>query len=163
MRFLDILGPNPSRETVDRVVGELHALLEVVERQHGQDRTEDLFPGDRHIGLHAIEHRRLDVVALAVGLRRFAARDELGALIHALLDVPEHRLLLLSRDERAEARVLIEWIAGPELPRTLGELVDDVRVYRVLDQQARARGTDFSLAVEDARLSTTDCGLQISI
>ena len=135
MRLVDVLGPDSGRESVDRIVGELHALLEIVERQHGEHRPEDLLARDRHVGLHTVEHRRFDVVALAVRLRRLAAGHECRALIHALLDVREDGLLLLLGDERAESRVLVERIPGGHFLRAFGELLDHLLVNGLLDEQ----------------------------
>src|SRR5204863_6750595 len=115
---LDVLGPYAGRQTVDRAVGELHARFEIIEGEYGQHRAENLFARDRHLGRHSIEHRRLDVVALAVGPDGFAAGDQRGALVYTLLDVREDGLLLLLGDEGAEARVLVQRIAGRELLRS---------------------------------------------
>src|SRR5437867_6725577 len=75
VRLLYVPGPYPRRESVDRVVRQLHALIEIVECQHGQDGPEDLFARDRHLGLHAVEHRCLDVIALTVRLDGLATRN----------------------------------------------------------------------------------------
>src|SRR6267378_4144218 len=126
VRFLDILRPDPGREAVHRLIRDLYPVVEVIERQHGQHRPEDLLAGDRHRGLDAVEHGGLDVIAFPVRLHGFAAGDELRALLHALLDVGEHRLLLSLRDQRAEPRVLVQGIPRGEPLRPVGELRHDL-------------------------------------
>src|SRR5258708_30938858 len=90
-------------QAVHRLVGELPAGLGAAEDEHGQHGTEDFFPRDRHLGLHLVEYGGLDVVALPIGTHRIAAGNECRAFVLPLLDVGEHRLLLLLRDQRAEA------------------------------------------------------------
>src|SRR6266516_1126188 len=148
MRLLDVLRPDSSGEAVDRVIRELHALLEIVAREHRE---------------HAVKDRGFDVIALAVGLRRLPTSHELSPFVHTLLDVGEHGLLLFLGDEGAEPGVLIERIAGGHLLGALGELLDHLRMHRFLDQQARPRGAHFALAVEDPRLRAAHGSLQIGI
>src|SRR3989475_10289845 len=112
VRLLDVARPDARRAPAQRAVGELDAFRLVVERQHREHGPEDLLVHDLHAGSGAVEHRRLDVVALAVDLRGLAARDEPGPLVLAGGDVREHFVLLPLRDERAEACVLVERVAG---------------------------------------------------
>ncbi len=163
MRFLDVFRPQAGGETVDRVVRELHALLEIVEREHREHGPEDLFARDRHVRLHAVEHGGFDVVALAVGFRRLAASDKLCAFVHALLDVGENGLLLFFGDERTEARVLIEGIAGRHFLRALSQLLDHLRMHRFLNQETRSGGAHFALAVEDPRLRPAHGSFQVGV
>src|SRR6266550_6540796 len=72
VRLLDVLGPDAGGEAVHRAVGELDAFGLVREREHREYRPEDLLVHDLHAGLGAVEYGRLEVVALAVHLRRFA-------------------------------------------------------------------------------------------
>ena len=55
--------PDRRGEAVHDVVGDADRLVLVVERQHRQDRPEDLLLGDAHVGRDVDEDRRLDVVA----------------------------------------------------------------------------------------------------
>src|SRR5207244_6760813 len=94
VRLLDVLGPDAGGEAVHRAVGELDAFGLIRERQHREHRAEDLLVHDLHAGLGAVEYGRLDVVALAVHLRRLAARYQPGALLLSRGDVRQDRLLL---------------------------------------------------------------------
>src|SRR5207244_7320805 len=80
VRLLDVLGPDAGGEAVHRAVGELDAFGLVREREHREYRPEDLLVHDLHAGLGAVKYGRLDVVALAVHLRRLAPRYQAGAL-----------------------------------------------------------------------------------
>src|SRR5690606_34067577 len=53
-------GVHRARQPVVRVVGQRHGLLDVVERDDADDRTEDLLLGDAHVVAHVGEHGRLD-------------------------------------------------------------------------------------------------------
>ncbi len=60
------------------------------------------------VGLHE--------VAARLALRRLvAARDQLRALVHALLDVAAHALALRVRHQRPEVRALVERVAHHEV------------------------------------------------
>src|SRR6266480_3510611 len=93
VRLLDVLGPDAGGEPVHRAVGELDAFGLVLERQDREHRAEDLLIHDFHARLGAVEHGRLDVVALPVYLRGLAARYQPGALLLSRGDVRQHHLL----------------------------------------------------------------------
>src|SRR5512132_3434009 len=58
-RLLDVARPDGGGEAVDGAVAHGDRVRLVLERQRGEHGTEDLFPGDRHPGCDAVEHRRL--------------------------------------------------------------------------------------------------------
>ena len=70
------------REAEADGVGGLERLLEAVHADDRDDGAEDLLLRDAHRGRHAVEHRRLDEVAVGEGVaaRAAAAADELRAL-----------------------------------------------------------------------------------
>src|SRR2546428_290826 len=98
VRLLDVPGPDPGGEAVHRLIGEAHAVVEVVERQHGEHRPKDLLAGNGHLGLDAVEHRRLDVVAFAVWLHGLAASDQLRAFEATVFDRVEPEMTI-AREE----------------------------------------------------------------
>src|SRR5262249_21326698 len=102
--LLDVARPDRRGEPVDRGVADRDGLLLVLERERGEDRSEDLLARDRHLRRDAVEDRRLEEGALAVDRRGVAAGDEPRALALAALDVARDVGPLLLRDERAEAR-----------------------------------------------------------
>ena len=81
VRLLDVLRPDRGGQAVARVVGARDRLVDVGELDRRQHRPEDLLARDRHLRRDAVEHRRLEEVALAgadVGAR--AAGDERARL-----------------------------------------------------------------------------------
>src|SRR5215469_15200085 len=54
------------RKPVLARVGKLHGLVFVLERQHAEHRTEDLLPGNPHLGRHFVENCRAHKQALSV-------------------------------------------------------------------------------------------------
>src|SRR6202035_2344410 len=52
-----VARPDRARQPVDRVVGQANRLVLVVERDHRDDRSEDLLPGDAVGRLDGREHR----------------------------------------------------------------------------------------------------------
>src|SRR5690606_11453628 len=68
VRTLHVARPDPGGEPVDRPVGERDGLLLVPERHRRQHGAEDLLLRDRRAGIHAVEDRRLDPVALLLAL-----------------------------------------------------------------------------------------------
>src|SRR4029077_15679594 len=63
VRAVDIARPNTRAEPVQRVVGDRHRLVGVLERRHRHHRPEDLLLEDPHLVV-ATEHGGLHVVAL---------------------------------------------------------------------------------------------------
>ena len=139
-------------------------FVEVGELDRREHRAEDLLARDRHLGLDVREHRRLDEVALAgadVGAR--AAGHERRPFALAGLDVAQHGLHLLLRGQRAEAGLRVHRIAGHHLLRAGGELVDELVLDRLVDEQARSGGADFTLAVEDADRGAADRRFDVGV
>src|SRR5436190_1042315 len=163
VRLLDVLGPDPGRQPVHRPVSELNPFGLVVERQHRQHRAEDLFIYDLHAGLGAVEHGGLDVVALAVHRGGFAARHEARAFFLPRRDVRQDGFLLALGHNGAEPRVLVERIAGRELPGPLRELLHDLIVHRLLHEQPRSRRADLALSIEDAVLGAAHRRREVGI
>src|SRR3954451_5882170 len=115
---LGVAGPDAAGQPVDRVVGDLDRFVLGVVGDDRQHRPEDLLLGDRHVVGDVGEDRRLDEVALVEPLGRLlAAGDQPRALLDALADVAAHALALDVGDQRAEARLLLERVAGRELLR----------------------------------------------
>src|ERR1700686_5614029 len=87
-RAADVASPDRTRQPVRRVVDQAQDLALAVERDDGQSRAEDLFLGDPHSVIGAIEHRGLEVAAArqrATGGR--AACEQPRALALSHLDV----------------------------------------------------------------------------
>src|SRR3984957_16570684 len=96
-------GPHAAREPVRRIIGDRDGLFFCVVGDDGEDRTEDLLLGDRHVVAHVREDRGSDVVTLLQSLRRLdATAEEPRALVDALRDVVANPLLLGRADEWAQ-------------------------------------------------------------
>src|SRR5262249_23029297 len=48
-RGVEVLGPDAGGQAIDRVVGDRDRVVEVLERQHGADRAEDLLLRNLHL------------------------------------------------------------------------------------------------------------------
>src|SRR6185295_20186709 len=76
-RPVEVARPDRTAEPERVVVRDRQRLVLIVERQHGQDRPEDLLPRDRHLGTHVIEDRRRHVEAVGpFATESLAAEDE---------------------------------------------------------------------------------------
>src|SRR5262249_55455820 len=105
-RARDVPGPDAARQTVDRVVRDPDGILDRLVADHREHRPEDLLLGDPHPVVDLAEDRRLYVAAAGRrALRRAPAREELGALVLAELDVAPDRVELGLVDEGADVRV----------------------------------------------------------
>ena len=112
-----IAGPDGTRETILRVVGDLDGLILGVDGDDHEDRAEDLLAGDRHVPGDLGEDRGLDVVARLEALGGLGSTDEkLGALIDAGLDVTADPVALDGGDERADHDALGLGVAWGEAP-----------------------------------------------
>src|SRR6476661_2811970 len=126
------LGPDPGAQAVRRVVRLLDRFLWRAEREHRENRAEDLFLRDAIALRDVRENRRHEPVALLgqaarrlVDLRSFvlAGFDELADLVELLLRVA-----------RAAIGVLVERIADTERRQSALVLLDDRLVDRLLHE-----------------------------
>ncbi len=161
MRLLDVLGPDAGRQTIHGLIAEGDGLVDVLEAQRGEHRSEDLFLRDGHLGSHLVEDGGLDEVAGPIDA--LPARPQLGAFRLARLHVAQHALHLFFRDDRAQPGVLIEGIARRHLLGPLDQLLDERVVDARLDEQPRARGAHFPLPIEDSGGHASGRGLQIGV
>mmetsp|Transcript_18409 Transcript_18409/g.58258 ORF Transcript_18409/g.58258 Transcript_18409/m.58258 type:complete len:262 (+) Transcript_18409:338-1123(+) len=99
-------GLNVGGETVHRVVCYVDGVALIVERNHAQNRPEDLLPCDGMAAVvHVSEERRPDVVAnLVPGRLSLTSRQQRGALLDAGPDEALHPVELRRVDEGADVR-----------------------------------------------------------
>eukprot|EP00962_Isochrysis_galbana_P007027 scaffold1895_cov123-Isochrysis_galbana.AAC.9 len=97
---------NVGGETVHRVVCYVDGVALIVERNHAQNRPEDLLPCDGMAAVvHVSEERRPDVVAnLVPGRLSLTSRQQRGALLDAGPDEALHPVELRRVDEGADVR-----------------------------------------------------------
>ncbi len=108
-------SPNGTGQSVLSIVGDVDRFGLGVVGDDRKNRTEDLFPGDRHVIAYVREHRRPDVVAAlkAVwGVR--STGEQCRAFIDSLDDVAPDTVSLCGGDHWSEARGLTERIAHCE-------------------------------------------------
>jgi len=104
-RPLQRSGVHAPGQPIDAVVGDSHRVIIVLERDHDKDGAEDLFLGDRHRVVHVGEQGGLDVPALRQMGRATATEGQRRTLLDALLDVAQHPVALLRRDQRAHHHI----------------------------------------------------------
>src|SRR6476661_1149168 len=111
------LGPDPGAQAVRRVVRLLDRFLWRAERDHRENRAEDLFLRDAIALRDVREDRRHEPVALLgqaarrlVDLRSFvlAGLDELGVLVERIADTQRRQSALQLLDDRLVDRLLHE-------------------------------------------------------
>src|SRR6185437_972799 len=104
------------------------------ERQHTEDRAENLLLGDAVALRDVREDGRREPVAL---LREAARRlVDVGALLAAARDELLDLLQLHARVDRADVGVLVERIADAQRRQPLLQLLDERLVDGLLDEQA---------------------------
>src|SRR3954451_22409991 len=107
-----LLGPHAGAKTVRRVVRLLDGLVGRAEREHAEDRAEDLLLRDAIALRDVREDRRCEPVALLGQLARRLV--DLGALLLAGGDELLDLLELHARVDRAHIRVLVQGIADAQ-------------------------------------------------
>ena len=146
----NVASPDGSGQAVGRIVGNLERVFFVVEGNDSGNRAKDFFAGDTGGIRHVVEDGGLDVVALGHLLGAAAAGSELGFLL-ANFDVGIDAVVLLLADQRSHLGVAFEWRPDLDCFRFLGHGLDEFFVDGFLDQNAAARGTDFTLIDEYAK------------
>ena len=126
-------------------------MLEGVDRDDGRDRAERLLGRDERIGADAVEDRRLPIEPRREAVSTRSACDDGRAAVDSIGDVLVH----LRRDavvvERAERRLVSEWIPEDDaLRHEPGELRDELVAHVAVDEQPLARGAALARA-EEAR------------
>ena len=123
-----IARPDGGHQPVLDVVRDPDRVLLVLERDHGDDRAEDLLLRNGHAGVDLREHGRR--VERARPVLRLPAGHDLGSLLDALLDEAVHLAPVILGDERADLRLRVERVADLQRLRLLRELRDELVVDR---------------------------------
>ncbi|MCY1447614.1 hypothetical protein D9M71_642430 [compost metagenome] len=77
-----------------------------------------------------------------------AAKNQLGALLHALVDVAQYPLQLTGIDHRAQLGGWVQRVANPDRPGHLEHLGNELGADTRLDDQPRRRHANFALIEE---------------
>src|SRR4051812_22873847 len=140
-RSVDVPCPHGASEPEVTVVGERQRLGFRVERDHREDRPEDLLARDRHRRIDVVEDRRLHVVTvrpLAIDLR--AAEHEVRAFRPAPFHVAEDSVELTPRHHGADLGRVVERRPDDERLGPLDESGEELIVYRALHEKPAAGG-----------------------
>jgi hypothetical protein len=108
-----LAAPHTGAEAIKRVIGDGERVGFVLERRHGDHRSEDLFLEDAHLVV-ALQDRRLDVIAagkIAAEIGCLAADQHFGAFLAADVEIGENFLFLLRACLRADHRGRVQRVA----------------------------------------------------
>ena len=145
---------NGGGETVRGVVAEFDGVLLVLEFRDAADGAEDLFFDDPHVGSDVGEDGGLDEIPFfAVA---FAAGDDLGAGVLAVLDVAHDPVILQLGDLGALERVGVERVADDVLAGAGLEGFDEFVVDVFLHEDAGTGTAALAVVVEDAEVDPRD-------
>src|SRR5215471_19268477 len=109
-----VIRKDRGRQSIFRVVGDLHRFVKVPDPQHRQNGSKDLLASNSHIRSHVIKDCRLNKEAFvqAVAGGTFAATYQRGAIFAADVDVIEYRFELTFIHTWAHLSLRI--VAGPD-------------------------------------------------
>src|SRR5712692_1520082 len=93
---IDVAGVDGGRKAIGHAVRDFEGLFEVVARDHGNHRAEDLFLRDAHLRVAIRKHSGLVKPAAGVraALQAVPAGDQLSSFVRADLDILHHRVEL---------------------------------------------------------------------
>ena len=131
MSLAQILGPDTSSQTVDVVIGFLHHLARVAERNCGNDWSEDFFLHDLHLFSSVYQHRGIHEVALVpVAL---PANRGLGSFCKSRLKVTTDAFELLLGNQRTHVAGFLPARAYFDLLSFFADAFHHLVEYFVLD------------------------------
>ena len=112
--------------------------------------------------VHVIENRGLNVISFGEFVWPSPTRSQLRLLL-ANLEVFIHTLVLLFADQRTHLRLAFQRRAQFDLLRFFGHGIDEVLIYRLLHQDAAARGTYLALIDEDTKQRPVNGSFKIGV
>src|ERR671913_2237306 len=152
-----VLGPDRTREAVLCVVGLPYSVFFILERDHGDDGTEDLFSGHLIVVRDRGENDRR---ITEPGAFRCLAPDRHGRVLG---DVCGDSLAVVGGDQRSHLRLLVQRVPDPEtLYHGLHEREELVE-GAFLDQDARAGAAVLPGVTEDGDGRRSSGLLQVGI
>lgn len=140
----------PAGEAVLGGVGQPYRLVQVVEGEHGQHRTEYLLAGQPHTGVHVVEDGRLQVAAAGVGKGPGAAREQAGAFGQTRIDVVLYAPQVVLADQGTHLGGGVERVADAQFACAPDDRLRDAVGDRGVDQQPGGGGAHLTLVEEDA-------------
>ncbi len=161
MSAIEIVRPQRSLQSVDRVVRDADGVFLVLEGDGGEDGAEDLFLRDAHLVVDLREDGRLDIGAAGILAHLTAAERELRAFALADLDIGFHALHLVHIDHGAHERAGVERVARLHHLADLLHLLDEFVMDVLLDEKARRGDADLAGVEEDAHAGALRGGVEI--
>src|SRR5262249_51785829 len=83
--FEDIPRPDGGREPIGRIVGDLHCVFFVLERDDRRNWAEDFLASNASVVIDVVKNSRLDVVTLGEGLCSTATNCQFGFFLPNVL------------------------------------------------------------------------------
>ena len=148
MGAVEVVRPHAGLQAIRAVVGDGDGFGFRAETDDAHHRAEDLFAGDLHAVVDAIEHRGLDEAATAFQPRLGAAHQAPGALGLAGGDVAQHGAQLDLVDQRAHDGAGVQRVGRGMPRRLLGDDVDKLVGDAFVHQHTRRRVAAFALVEE---------------
>src|SRR5207253_6720295 len=163
--FANVPCPNAASKAKWCRVGSADHFVDVLERDRGHDRTEDLILSYPHIVTYIGEYGRWHEVSL--GKRPFGepvtAGKRAGAFLLADLEVAGDALELLLRNQRPDLRLGVDSVADPQPIAELGHAIDEFVVDAPLDEKAGPGAADLAGIGEYRHPGAGHSGLEISV
>ena len=129
------------------IVDHLDGGIVIRRAHHRENRAENLFLVDLHLGRDAVEQARADIIAALIALQRQVAtvHHQLGAFLHAVIDIAAHFVEMHLAHERTHLGIAVR--AGADLDLLdLGLQRFDQRVARLVAHRDRHRDRHAALA-----------------
>src|SRR5918994_1037390 len=152
-----VLGPDRTREAVLCVVGLPYSVFFILERDHGDDGTEDLFSGHLIVVRDRGENdRRIP----EPGAFRCPAPDRHGRVLG---DVCGDSFAVVGGDQRSHLRLLVERVSEPETLYPSLHAREELVEGALLDQDARAGAAILTGITEDGDGRQSGRFLQVGV
>src|ERR1017187_6494328 len=146
LRRNQVGGEQSRREALRHVVVPVDGFVELVELDQVKDGREDLLLKDRHAGLGA-HQRWLHIAAL----ERFAAEEDLGALLAHAAEPVQHILHGAAVDQRSHDGPLVERMSDAHLPVGADQRFGDPPRDAALQEEAARGGAALSRRAHGAK------------
>src|SRR5256885_7827769 len=132
--LVDVASVDRRRQTVFNVVGNLDRVLEVLARNDRDNRSENFFLRDAHLGIDIAEYGRLHEKAMTVValVQAIAAALQLCTFGLADINILKVALQLAFIDRRAHICGLVETIADPKLLGPLYKAAHELAIHAFL-------------------------------
>src|SRR2546421_2274391 len=154
----DIARPDAGGQAITRLIRLPDDLFLRLERDHGEDRAENLFLGYAHLVVDLREDGRLNEKAMhqiRVG-GNLPSSDQLSTFLLGNVDVTLDLFLLAFEGGRTHRCLYLQRVAQLDRTRTFGKPTDDFIMHLSFDKEPRACNTGLATGGEDPRNHSVD-------